>query len=67
MCYLPGIDAEEKINWTPSGSLLECLVQSLIAWISRTPNLILERLVHIIFCVGFDDEIASLAETVNWY
>lgn len=52
----PGIHTEEQIDGSPSCSLLEGLVQSLVTRIRRAPNLVLERLVHIVLRVRFDDE-----------
>lgn len=47
----PRIDAEKEINWSSSRAFLECLVESLVAWVSRAPNLILQRLVHVVLRV----------------
>ena len=50
------VDAEEKINGSPSSSLLECLIKALVARVCRTPDLVLKRLMYIIFGVRLDDE-----------
>jgi hypothetical protein len=48
---LPSIHAEKKVDGTPSSSFFEGLVKSLISGIRKTPYLVLQRFVNIIFCV----------------
>lgn len=55
-----GVHAEEQIDRATSVRLSERLIESLISGISGAPNFILQRLVHVIFRVGFNDEEASL-------
>lgn len=57
----PGVDAEEQVNWTAASILLESLVQSLVARVCGTPDLIFEGLMDIIFCIRFDHKVSSLA------
>jgi hypothetical protein len=55
-----GIDAEEEVDWASPSGLLERFVQSLVSRISRAPDLVLDRLVHIFFRVGLDNEVTRL-------
>ena len=45
------VDTEEEVNRTASGSLLESLIEPLVARISGTPDFILQRFVNIVFRV----------------
>ena len=64
-CYVPSVDAEEEIDGAPPRGLLESLVQTFVAGIRGTPDLILERLVHVVFGVRLDDEETCLQQTVS--
>lgn len=51
------VDREEEVN--DAGVLFafaECLIQALVAVLRRTPNLVLDAAVNVVFRVGFDDE-----------
>ena len=58
--HLPGVDTEEEVDGPSSCSLLEGLVQALVSWIRRAPDLVLERLVHVVLSVRLDDEVPRL-------
>lgn len=55
------IDAEEEVNRTFPGILLKRLIKPLITRIRRTPNLVFQRLVDVVFSVRLDDEESSLS------
>ena len=55
-----GIDTEEKVYRSFTRILLERLIEPLVSWICGTPDLVLERLVNIIFSVRLDDKETSL-------
>lgn len=57
---VPGIHTEEEIDRPAAIVFLEGLVQTFVARIGRTPDLILKRLVDVVLRVGFDYEIAGL-------
>lgn len=56
----PSVDAKEKVNWTSSSTLLECLVKTLVARVRGAPDFILEGLVNVIFGVRFDNKVSCL-------
>lgn len=47
----PSINTEEQVDRASARSLLERLVKPFITRVSRTPDLILQRLVYIVFGV----------------
>lgn len=62
---VPGVDTEKEVDWSSACRLLECLVQPLIARVSRTPDFIFERFVNIVFGVRFDDKETSLSVDIS--
>lgn len=54
-----GIDTKKEINRSSSCCVFECFVKTFVSRIRGTPNLILQRLVYIVFCVRFDDKESS--------
>lgn len=64
--HLPSVHAEKEVDGTSSSALFEGLVQPLVSGIRRTPYLVFERFVNIIFCIRLDDEVASLGSGFNW-
>ena len=60
-----GINTEEKVYRSFTRILLERLIKSLVSWIRGTPDLVLERLVNIIFSVRLDDKESSLINTMT--
>lgn len=57
---VPRVNAEEEVDRAPSCGLLEGLVEPFVPRIGRTPDLVFERLLHVIFGVRFDYKVASL-------
>jgi hypothetical protein len=57
---VPRVNAEEEVDRAPSSGLLEGLVESFVPRIGRTPNLVFERLLHVIFGVRFNYKVTSL-------
>ena len=58
-----GIDTEEQVDGATSCSVFERLVESLVARLSGTPDLVLQRLVNVILRIGLDNEIPRLVIT----
>lgn len=50
------LSLEALIRFVYSQDFLVSIVKNLVALCSRTPNAILDCLVHVFFCVGLDDE-----------
>ena len=57
---VPGIDTEEQVDRSPTGCLLEGLIQALVAGVCRAPDLVLQGLVDIVLGVRLDDEVTRL-------
>lgn len=54
------VDGEEEVDRALVGALAEGAVEALVAEVGRRPDLVLERLVHVLLRVALDDEEAGL-------
>jgi hypothetical protein len=60
------VDTEEEVDGSTAGGLLEGLVEALVSWISRAPDFVLDRLVHVVFRIRLDNEEPGLCDLVSF-